>query len=643
MKLYRRDIDGLRALAVIPVVMFHTGFSLFSGGFIGVDVFFVISGYLITKTLIDDFDEGRYSVSAFYERRIRRIFPAFFVMISIISLLAYAIMLPEDLKDLGTSIWGAFLFVSNITFWIGSGDYFGTKSELQPLLHTWSLAVEEQFYIFFPILLFIALKFLDRYRAYLFILLMLAVSFALSIYSTRAYPVASFYLLPTRAWELLAGSALATNHIRSLKDRRLIEIEAAIGAILILSGIFLYTAKTEFPGLGAVPPVLGAFLIIHAGAADSTTHVARIFSLPYVRFIGLISYSLYLWHWPVIVFWRYYYLEITSGDRYLILLLSLLAATISWRFVERPFRARGSFLTRTPLFATTIALIACGSLLGILFSQRGLPQRVPLNVATMAMKSTYHGPRRDCGFAYDRRRTLSSLCVLGATNTSPSFLLIGDSHADAIAAATFEAAAKIGQAGYQISATGYRPLLGFRKVGEEAKYAYLNALVKRALTERPSIKKIIISIYWHQAVGIDQYINDQAKEFDGRYAVAHGLGELIASNPDRRFLLILSPANSLTFGGNAAARAHWFGHLPYDPSIQRDIFSRTEAEYNGIVSELVRHSNVQRISIASKLCDPLYCYGTKNGNIAYADDNHISFQFSKSMEPDIAHFLEQNR
>jgi peptidoglycan/LPS O-acetylase OafA/YrhL len=638
-KVYRTDIDGLRSIAVIPVVLFHIGFAIFTGGFIGVDVFFVISGYLITSSLNEDFEKQRYSIAAFYERRIRRIFPALIAVIFCTALAGAVLLLPDELKDLGQSIWGACLFVSNITFWLQSGDYFGITSERQPLLHTWSLAVEEQFYIFFP--LFLALLHRSPRRSVTIgaTVFLFVASLALSIYATHAASVANFYLLPTRAWELLAGSLIAFGVVPAPSTQRRAEIESALGLILIVVPLFAYGPQTPFPGLAALPPVAGAFLIIHAGTAAYSTMTGRLLSLRVPRFFGLISYSLYLWHWPVIVYSRYVLLELSPVAMVVIALVSVGLATLSWRYIERPFRRPGLFKSRTRMFVYTAALLCAGSLCGLMFKLSGLPHRFSPALIAMADKRTYQGPRRDCGLAFDKRRTVETLCALGAPNTRPDFLVIGDSHGDAAAPAVFEAASVVGRSGYQITATGYRPVIGFRKIGEPEKYAYLNKLTLNLLDHHPEIKDIVIPMFWRQAVSFDTYEDDGGKRFPGATAVENGLRSLAQRYPDRRFLLLLSSADSPLFGGDAAARAVMFHHTPFFPTVPRETFAEVEAAYAPVVQHLSALPNVSFASFAAKLCDDQFCHGMLNGSPAYSDTNHLSFAAAKLIEPDVERFL----
>lgn len=638
MKTYRTDIDGLRSLAILPVVLFHAGFSAFPGGFVGVDIFFVISGFLITSSLVDDMDAGRYSIAAFYERRIRRIFPAFIVMIATVALVGYLLQLPDDLKDLGTSIWATCLFVSNLTFWNEAGDYFGTKSEFQPLLHTWSLSVEEQFYIFFPIILYFAAK-ASRRHVPTILTLGFVGSLGLSVWATDHASVANFYWLPTRAWELLAGSLLAVGALGKPRSRMQAEAEGVIGLILLALPVFFYSARTPFPGITALPPVLGATLILHAGSGFSDTLTARLLSLRGPRFIGLISYSLYLWHWPLIVFSRYYLIELDLTARLLVVLAAIAMGTLSWHYVERPFRGRGAIFTRRPLFAATAALLAVASGAGVVYARDGLPGRVPADIVKMANKKTYQGPGRSCGGAFRRQVDAQKLCVRGAPATPPDMLVTGDSHAEAVAAAVFDAASQVRRAGIQLTDTGYRPVLGFRKIGEEDKYRYLNALLTQTLDHNPQIRQIVVPVYWHQAVGLDTYRDDAGTAVSGPEGMKRGLSSLFQHYPDRQFLLVLPAAHSLAFGGNAWARAKWYGHEPFTPTVDRASFDAEAREYDDVVKVLAQYPNVRTASFARLFCDRSLCRGSIDGHSLYYDDNHLSYFASKMLNDDLVRFF----
>jgi len=262
---YRADIDGLRALAVLPVVFFHARLGPFTGGFVGVDVFFVISGFLITQLIVADVDRDRFSLRHFYERRVRRLFPALFAMLAVALLAAALLFLPADFRTFGRNVVGATLFVSNIFFWLQS-NYFDGPAEIKPLLHTWSLAVEEQFYIVFPLLLVWLLK--RRRESVVAVIAAVAVaSFVASVVAVARDASTAFYLTPFRIWELMIGSLLALGAVPPLRTPREGEVAAGLGLALFLAAVVGFTEMTIFPGSTALLPVLGAALIIHAGSA----------------------------------------------------------------------------------------------------------------------------------------------------------------------------------------------------------------------------------------------------------------------------------------------------------------------------------------------------------------------------------------
>ncbi|PHQ61093.1 MAG: acyltransferase, partial [Sphingobium sp.] len=333
---YRRDIDGLRAVAILPVLLFHAHVPGFSGGYVGVDIFFVISGFLITGIIAREVDEGRFSLVHFYERRFRRIIPALALMILVTLGCAAWLYLPGDLDGVPKSALAATLFASNLWFFTDTG-YFAGGADVKPLLHTWSLAVEEQYYIGFPILLMLLARYAPRWRAV--VLTMIAAgSLALAIILQRDTSGFTFYLLPTRAWELFAGGLLALGVLPAINRRWISELVAWGGLLAIALAVTFYDRDTIFPGLTALPPVLGAAALIHASPGTS---VGRLLSLPILVGIGLLSYSLYLWHWPLIVFTEYATDAPLSGAiRLIVMAAALLAAALSWRFVERPFRSR---------------------------------------------------------------------------------------------------------------------------------------------------------------------------------------------------------------------------------------------------------------------------------------------------------------
>ena len=337
---YRAEIDGLRALAVMSVILFHAGFNLLSGGFIGVDVFFVISGYLITTLLIEEIENKTFSIISFYERRARRILPALVLVVLITIPFAWATLTPRDLKDFFQSVYSVSTFSSNILFWL-EANYFDTVNELKPLLHTWSLAIEEQFYLFFPIFLFFTWRFSKDFVFWMIVVFAI-ISFFLSDYASRNHPDANFYLAPTRVWELFAGSIAAFILQKSevKKSNKL----SLLGLVTIIFSIFVYDENTPFPSIYALAPIGGVFLIILYAHKD--TFVAKILSIKLFVGTGLISYSAYLLHHPIFALLKYRHgIELSILTKVLAICVTLLAAVIIYFLVEKKFRQR-QFLSR---------------------------------------------------------------------------------------------------------------------------------------------------------------------------------------------------------------------------------------------------------------------------------------------------------
>lgn len=439
---YRPEIDGLRAVAVLAVVLFHAGLGV-PGGFVGVDVFFVISGFLITSLILRDLHAGKFSLVHFWERRARRILPAAVVMVMAVLVAGWFLLLPSDYAALGKSVGMHAVFASNFHFW-RSTNYFASSADEQPLLHTWSLAVEEQFYIIVPFLLLLLFRYpLFRRRGPLLVLLIPAfmISLALSVFLLPRAPAATFYLLPTRAWELLAGSIVAILPAVSL-SRLWREVLCGLALAAILAPCFLYTKETPFPGLAALPSCLGTCLLIwvssdsRPGARAPLSAVGSLLSSRPLVFIGLISYSLYLWHWPLFAFSSYWALEpLSMVYRLGMVAASLVMAVISWRLVETPFRVRRLGGSQSRMFGWAgLGLAASGVAAITLSATSGFPNRFSDTVngydaaraeALLENRITHRVSLQD---AVHRR-----FPRLGAASPAPIALMVwGDSHARSI-------------------------------------------------------------------------------------------------------------------------------------------------------------------------------------------------------------------
>jgi peptidoglycan/LPS O-acetylase OafA/YrhL len=489
---YRPDIDGLRAVAVLAVVLHHLSSSLVPGGYIGVDVFFVISGYLITRIINREIAEGSFTFIRFYERRARRIFPALFAMLAATLIASYFLLLPSDYASTLRGALGTIFFSSNIVFWRDmSGGYFAaTDAMLNPLLHTWSLAVEEQFYVFFPILLLLCLKYFRQHIVLIFIACAV-VSLAGAALLVNSKSVAVFFLSPFRAWELLVGALLAANALPVIRSRVAREIASGVGLLAILAASFLYSDKTTFPGLTALAPVLGAAAIIHAGASGPSM-AGRLLTLRPVVYIGLISYSLYLWHWPLIVLARYS-MGMAPLTPYIPIFfaLSLLLGSLSYHFIEQPFR-RGSVVTRKVVFASSGAfavlfgLISVGGLMSNGFAMRFDQAVVELDKARAPLI-----PYVECD-----ERSPGEWCLLGNQNAVPGILLWGDSHMLAWAPALNESLTRQGANATFAPLSACPPFFGAENSAKLNCHSQ-NLAIKRYLLAHPEIQTVVMAAYWN--------------------------------------------------------------------------------------------------------------------------------------------------
>ena len=465
---YRADIDGLRALAVLPVVLFHADLG-FPGGFVGVDVFFVISGFLITSLILRDLRSQRFSLATFWERRIRRILPPLVVVIVASIVLGWFILLPADLKDLAGSVAAQALTAANVWFWRDFG-YFDSRSETKPLLHLWSLSVEEQFYIFFPIVMSSLFRRSEKHLIGA-IVIGAAASFGLNVYVTAASPDAAYYLLPTRAWELLVGAALCFAPAPGYSWRWLRELAATTGlAAIAIAGLF-YHARTPFPGIAALLPCAGAAAVIWGGsgfrglanAGESNQGLtARLVGCGPLRAIGLISYSLYLWHWPLLAFANYLHQGLPSlSTRVAAVCAAAILAVVSWRIVETPFRDKSIGRERGPLFklagGSMAALLTASLLIALTAGGRGRFSEQTLKFADAGGPLPF---RHEATVEEVQQHQLPGFGT-GNLQGSVRCLLWGDSHAMAIAPVFQQMAEEHDQRCVVATRSSTAPLLNF--------------------------------------------------------------------------------------------------------------------------------------------------------------------------------------
>ena len=430
MSLYRPDIDGLRAVAVAAVIAFHISPDLLRGGYLGVDIFFVISGYLITSIVWREAKDGDFSVSKFYERRLRRIMPALLVVLVVASVFAVLLLLPNDLVGFGKSLIAALSFVSNIYFWRDT-NYFSRAAEEKPLLHLWSLGVEEQFYLFFPLLLmFMARR--CRHQALNIVLVLSIVSLLANIaLNMRGGSNPAFFLLPTRAWEMGCGAALALFQNRSCTSLCLVKkVASYFGALLIISCLVKPELIPDFLP-AAIPAVLGSSFLVWSGSRSPSFVTSILSSTPSV-FLGKISYSLYLWHWPIIVFLKYLLVrELTPMEAAFAIALMMMASVASWHYIEEPFRRKLELKRLGVVTAITASFLLMVSAAFVV--SQGWPGRIPpeASVINSAVGTNYRCPVRNyINFGGSRG------CTLNLPTRNPEdaqVVLFGNSHAQMFA------------------------------------------------------------------------------------------------------------------------------------------------------------------------------------------------------------------
>jgi peptidoglycan/LPS O-acetylase OafA/YrhL len=490
---YRADIDGLRALAVAAVILAHAG-SLLSGGYLGVDVFFVISGYLIHRDLSSRFHAGTFSVREFLSRRIRRTLPALYLVTFVCVGAAAFVLLPGDFDALARSAAAACLSISNILFLTQTG-YFDHEAITKPLLHTWSLGVEEQFYFVAPLLSFCLFRMTRRIRSVAYFGLVIGGLIFCAVLQATA-PAAAFFLMPARLWEFLIGCAIADGVIPSIRRRWLSEMITGAALLCLIGAMLLMSDTSAHPGLPTLIPCVATAVIIHTGAFTRTL-VGRLLSTRVVAFGGLISYSLYLWHWPLFVFVKYLDLQLTPATQLMLGILLLTLSMLSWKYIERPFRDPTSRLRKKALILLPSGLSIVLTSSAAVALSKGLPERYPENVAKIASYYDY-SDRRDFrqGSCYLETRSgdfrlFDKQTCLKTSDTRPNYLLIGDSHAAHLWIGLSTVFPDLNF--LQATASGCKPTL---ETGGET---YCRELIDYALTEflpATHIDGIIFSALW---------------------------------------------------------------------------------------------------------------------------------------------------
>ena len=637
---YRNDIDGLRALAVMSVLLFHCNLA-FSGGFVGVDIFYVISGYLIVGLIDADLKAGRFSFAEFYARRIRRLYPALFVVLVATSLWAVWRMLWVDLEDYARSLVAAVVYLTNILFYTQSG-YFTEEATIKPLLHTWSLAVEEQFYLLVPALLVVMHRLLaPRWRKALWVILVLG-SFALCLILVARDKAAAFYLRPTRAWELGVGGMLALTGSGWLaRSRPLAEASGVLGLAAVLYAMVVLNGNKPFPDVRAAAPVLGAALII-AGGANRRTLVARLLSLSPVVFVGRISYPLYLWHWPLLVMVVYGRFDpLSRREGVGIIVLSFALSVLTWWFVERPIRERRWLAGRAQIFrAGAVASLLAMAVAGGLLLAKGFPGRHdPALVAQVQehrlLDVTYwNHDKRACHLMPASRLAAGEACIRGAEGVTPSFALVGDSHADAASPGVFAAAGRLGLSGWQLTQPGLlltpgrRPMGVARAGGEKEVMGFLSS--------HEEIRVILITGWWARAITGRSYRDSPTIFVDEEYSgngladnprsFADAMERLAEAFPDKLIVILDDVPFGRRMDMKSYVRAYAVAGKPPHPGIPASEALAQRRVYDPPLQLVdAAHANVIYRHPFDRLCDDRSCpLFDATGDPIFRDGDHLS-------------------
>ena len=637
-KNFRYDINGLRAYAVILVVLFHFGIIGFAAGFIGVDIFFVISGFLMTSIVIKSLDKGNFSLLKFYLARGIRIVPALFVVSTIVLILGWFLVLPTDYKALAKHTLSSINFFSNIVYWRESG-YFDTDSHNKALLHTWSLSVEWQFYLVFPIIVALLYK-IKKSRNFLltFFILGTIISLILSIIITAKNPSAGFFLLPTRAWEMLAGGLIFFIPKEKVPYKKPLEF---IGFFLIAISCYIFSTDTLWPSYNAILPVLGAFLILLAHQQNSIFTKGSVF-----QWLGNNSYSIYLWHWPIVFFLHYFYknddyIFITAG-----IILSIILGWLSYTYIENPTRKKLSNLSIVKAYFLWFLSISILSLISIMiFKFDGVKNRFSNEINNISNTINDINPRRDECLGKQDDSQLKK-CTYG--DGPLSLIVVGDSHASAMLNGVINALPN-NTSLISFTISGCPTVKNLKKTnmpeyscGERVK-DIINDIKTNYSTDIPILVINRANAIFQGEPENDKsnqpirYINTPSLVFDEEYyaqmrnAYVDTLKDLSASH--KVYITRPTPEAKKEIP-NLAAKIFKY-HLPtQDLTITwNEYYERSKQAWKAQDMAAQSTKNIQIIDLSREFCDNETCYFTQNNLPLFYDDDHMSWTASLKLAP----------
>ena len=622
---YRPDIDGLRAIAVLSVVLYHFGIGGLQGGFVGVDVFFVISGYLITGIIQSELSKGEFTLARFYERRARRIFPALFVMLVVTMMAGLFVLLPSDLARLGQAATATVLFVSNAMYFRESG-YFDDASDFNALLHTWSLGVEEQFYLGLPLLLMAVHRYRPQWRLQVIAACAL-MSFAACVLVQPIMAKAVFFLSPFRAWELLLGSLVALGVAPQVRDVRLRQTLSVAALAALVGAIVFMRSGVDFPGWKAAIPVLATAVLLHLGGGGRTW-VGGVLSWRPLVFVGLISYSLYLWHWPLLVLVRYRHgmAPLSALEGWVLLGVSLLLAVASYRFVEQPFRRwrkQGGMGDRGRVFAASGVGVFLLIVIGIGFVlSKGLPQRVPPQVLALDQARNPIIPYRECdGKPVSLAR---AACRIGAPGDDNLTVVWGDSWAIAWAPALDRLLAQEGRPGVLALRSACAPLQGVRNLRSPACMPRNDAVISWIKQQAPT-RVILIAAWPAWTNSTDSYpLSDVSGATNNELIFARSYQRTLRMLKEHvKEVLVVGPTpGAVDYLPYRLAISGWHGLSP-PPTVSLERHMEKSSRFWQVAGNPV--AGVVTIDPAPWFCDELECrFATDDGALLYRDGHHLS-------------------
>lgn len=665
---YRREIDGLRAVAVLPVLFFHAGFQTFSGGFVGVDIFFVISGYLITSIILAEMQAGTFTLANFYERRARRILPALFVLIALCLPFAWLWLLPQDMKSFSQSLVAVSTFASNILFWRTSG-YFDTTAKLNPLLHTWSLAVEEQYYLLFPLFVLLTWRFGKTWILKSLVVVFI-ISLALAHWGSTNKPVFTFFLLPTRCWELLIGGFIAfyfSLGYKQITNKWVNELGSLLGVVSVAYSIFSYDSRTPFPSLYTLVPTIGAALIIFFTTPQTST--GKLLGSKFFVGVGLISYSAYLYHQPLFAFAKYKSIDELSSQ-----LIGLLAAAtyflayLSWKYVETPFR-NNQFINQKNFINFCILASFAFTLFGLIghFSKGSFNRKLNPIDSLINAAANEIVKESNCWKLIESTKILTNPCLIGSPQFEKSFAIIGDSHAGSLVEELNKAANYENLSGFDFTYSECPPLMGGKsnkQVAATLACSNLREVFFTRMEKKELPGTLILHARWTIYIEQKRFDNKEGGIETGEKSIwitprsndltyfdalkasyANSIRSMLKSG--YKVILIYPIPEMGWLVPQKLGRIYSINNYlaPTDASTSYDVFKNRNARAYEALDSIGLHPKLIRIKPEDLFCNTFIsnrCSAHINNSPLYKDDDHLSNEGAKMIVKEIMETLKNN-